>query len=75
MLKIAKERLNELYAKIHESMGLFLPIKRAGEVNFAVWEEGKEVSLETLKTVRSPKGAFFPQTENLMTFKTDGKNI
>ena len=75
MLKIAKERLNELYAKIHESMGLFLPIKRAGEVNFAVWEEGKEVSLETLKTVRSPKGAFFPQTENLMKFKTDGKNI
>ena len=30
MLKIAKERLNELYAKINESMGLFLPIKKAG---------------------------------------------
>ena len=75
MLKIAKERLNELYAKINQSMGLFLPIKRAGEVNFAVWAEGKEVSLETLKTVKSPKNAFFPQTENLMKFKTDGKNI
>ena len=46
MLKIAKERLNELYAKINESMGLYLPIKRAGEVNYAVWEEGKEVNLE-----------------------------
>ena len=75
MLKIAKERLNELYAKIDETMGLFLPIKRAGEVNFAVWGEGKEVSLETLKTVKSPKNAFFPQTENMMKFKTEGKNI
>ena len=58
MLKIAKERLNELYAKIDETMGLFIPIKRAGEVNYAVWGEGKEVSLETLKTVKSPKNAF-----------------
>ena len=75
MLKIAKERLNALYAKINESMGLFIPIKRAGEVNYAVWGEGKEVSLETLKTVKSPKNIFFPQTENMMQFKTDGKNI
>ena len=49
MFKIAKERLNELYAKINESMCLYLPIKNAGEVNYAVWGEGKEVSLETLK--------------------------
>ncbi len=75
MLKIAKERLNELYAKISESMGLFIPVKKAGEVNFAVWSEGKEVSLETLKTVKSPKNMFFPQTENMMKFKTDGKSI
>ena len=75
MLKIAKERLNDLYAKINETMGLFIPIKRAGEVNYAVWGEGKEVSLETLKTVKSPKSAFFPQTENMMRFRTDGKNI
>jgi len=75
MLKIAKERLNDLYAKIAENMGLFIPIKRAGEVNYAVWSEGKEVSLETLKTVKSPKNAFFPQTENMMKFKTEGKNL
>ena len=75
MLKIAKQNLNALYAKIDETMGLFLPIKSAGEVNFAVWSEGKEVSLETLKTVKSPKSAFFPQTENMMKFKTEGKNI
>ena len=75
MLKIAKERLNELYAKINESMGLFIPIKKAGEVNYAIWGEGKEVSLETLKTVKSPKNMFFPQSENMMKFKTEGKNL
>jgi heterodisulfide reductase subunit C len=75
MLKIAKERLNELYAKINEAMGLFIPIKKAGEVNYCVWGEGKEVSLETLKTVKSPKNMFFPQTENMMKFKTEGKNL
>lgn len=75
MLKIAKERLNDLYAKINESMGLFIPVKKAGEVNYHVWGEGKEVSLETLKTVKSPKDMFFPQTENMMKFKTEGKNL
>ena len=75
MLKIAKERLNELYAKINESMGIFIPVKKAGEVNYEVWREGKEVSLETLKTVKSPKNMFFPQTENMMKSKTEGKNI
>ena len=75
MLKIAKERLNELYAKINESMGLFIPIKKAGEVNYHIWGEGKEVSLETLKTVKSPKNMFFPQSENMMKFKTEGKNL
>ncbi len=75
MLKIAKERLNELYAQINEKMGLFIPVKRAGEVNYKVWKSGDEVSLETLKTVKSPKNMFFPQTENMMKFKTEGKNI
>ena len=75
MLRIAKEKLNALYAKISEAMGLFIPVKKAGEVNYAVWSEGKEVSLETLKTVKSPKNMFFPQTENMMKFKTEGKEI
>ena len=75
MFKIAKERLNELYAKISANMALVLPVKKAGEVNYAVWEDGKEISLETLKTVKSPKDLFFPQSENMMKFKTEGKNI
>ncbi len=75
MLKIAKSKLNDLYTKISESMGLYIPVKTAGEVDFCVYDAEKEVSLETLKTVKSPKSAFFPQTENLMKFKKEGKNI
>ncbi len=75
MLKIAKSKLNELYGKIAEKMGLFLPVKKAGEVNYAVWGEGKEVSLETLKTVKSPKNMFFPDSENLMKFRNEGKEL
>ena len=75
MLKIAKERLNDLYAKINETMGLFIPVKKAGEVNYGKYEEGAIVSIDTLKTVKSAKDFFFPQTETLMAFKTEGKNI
>ncbi len=75
MLKIAKERLNELYGKISAEMSLYLPVKKAGQVNYGAWEEGSEVSVETLKTVKSPKDLFFPQSENMMKFKTDGKSI
>ncbi len=75
MLKIAKSNLEKLYSLINENSLLYLPVKKAGEVNYHVWGEGKEVSLETLKTVRSPKSAFFPQTENMMKFKRDGNNL
>ena len=44
-------------------------------MNFAAWSEEAEVSLETLKTVKSPKDAFFPQSENLYTCVRDGKKI
>ena len=38
------------------------------------WEDGKKLS-DALNTVRSAKDFFFPQTENLMDFKVEGKNI
>ena len=31
--------------------------------------------MATLKTVKSPKDAFFPQSENLYTCEKEGKNI
>jgi ferredoxin len=65
MYKIKKSDLNALFAKIAENNGLYLPVKTAGKTNFAAWEENAQVDVDTLKTVKSPKDAFFPQSENL----------
>ena len=75
MYKIAVENLPALFRKIAADQELYLPVKVSEQVNFKAWSEDAEVSLETLKTVKSPKDAFFPQSENLYTCKKDGKNI
>ena len=45
MFKISKEKLNELYAKISAAMPLYLPLKKAGEVNYGLYEVDAEISL------------------------------
>ena len=56
-------------------MKLCLPIKKAGEVNFGYYTDGAEADIDTLKTVKSPKGVFFPQSEDMMRFRTGGGKI
>ncbi len=74
MLKIAKDNLSALYKKIAEAYALYLPVETAGQTNFGPWDEDAKVDLDTLKTVKSPKDAFFPQSENLYTCnRNDGK--
>ncbi len=74
MLKIELNKLNDLFAKISSSTDLVLPVTVAGETNFAKYEDGAEVNL-TVQTVKSAKDSFFPQAEDLMKFKTEGKKI
>ena len=50
MYKIKKEKLTELFRCIASARELYLPVKISGQVNFASWEEGDEVDLDTLKT-------------------------
>ena len=75
MYKIAKENLSALFQLIAEGKELYVPVKNGDQVNFAAWTEEAEVDLDTLKTVKSPKDAFFPQSENLYTCYRDGKKI
>ncbi len=75
MYKIAKEKLSGLFALIAEARELYLPVNTNGQTNFAAWSEEAEIDLDTLKTVKSPKDAFFPQSENLYTCVRDGKKI
>ena len=67
MYKIAKNNLADVYRIIAESYDLYLPVRNGGQTNFAAWNDEAEVDLDTLKTVKSPKDAFFPQSENLYT--------
>ena len=75
MYKIAKENLSALFRLIADSQELYLPVKTAGQVNFAAWSEEADVALDALKTVKSPKDAFFPQSEGLYTVRREGKKM
>ena len=65
MYQIQKAVLPALYAAIAAENDLFLPVKAAGQVNFGLWTENAEADIDTLKTVKSAKDLFFPQSENL----------
>ena len=74
MYKILKADLPALYAAIAGENDLFLPLKAAGQVNFGLWTESCEADIDTLKTVKSAKDIFFPQSENLYQVRRqDGK--
>ena len=75
MYKIARENLTALFQKIAAEQELYLPVRNEGQVNFGVWTEDADVDIDTLKTVKSPKDAFFPQSETLYTCVRDGKKI
>ncbi len=75
MLKISLSRLEELFAAIAEKQTLYIPSDRAdGAAEFTKWEPGKALT-QKLNTLRSAKDFFFPQTENIVDFKMEGKNI
>ena len=75
MFKISLEKIQLLFAEIAKNAKLYLPIdNNDGSATYGEWSEGVELS-NALNTTKSPKDFFFPQTEDLMRFKTEGKNI
>lgn len=74
MRKISNNSLNELFEAISKINTLYLPVDTAAGAQFEKWEDGKTLS-GALNTVRSAKDFFFPQSENLMDFKVEGKEI
>ncbi len=75
MIKCSVEKLDLIFAEIAKNMSLYLPVDRNdGKAEYTKWEEGKKLS-NALNTVKSPKDFFFPQTEDMMEFKVEGKNI
>ncbi len=75
MLKISKSKLNELFDAVSAKQALYLPVDRNdGAAEYKKYESGMTMS-SALNTVRSAKDFFFPQTENIVDFKMEGKNI
>ncbi|MBQ8896554.1 MAG: 4Fe-4S dicluster domain-containing protein [Clostridia bacterium] len=74
MLKCSYDALNGIFAKIAENAKLYLPADKDGKTDYTKWAEGVEWS-NALNTARSPKDFFFPQVEDLMKFKVEGKSI
>ena len=75
MKQIALDRLDALFAAISADQTLYIPTDDgAGQAKFARYENGMKMT-DALKTVRSAKDFFFPQTENLVDFKVEGKTI
>ena len=75
MFRIQRENLPGLYAAIAAESDLFLPVKAAGKTNYALWSPECQPDLDTLKTVKSPKDVFFPQSENLYTCQRDAGKL
>jgi len=75
MRKCSLEKINDIFAAIAKNAALYLPVDQTdGSAAYKKWEEGTVWS-NALNTVRSPKDFFFPQTEDLMRFKTEGKTV
>jgi len=69
--------LDKLFKALDNAASLYLPVDQTGSdkrAKYTKYEDGMVYS-KALNTVRSPKDFFFPQTENLVNFKVDGKNI
>ena len=75
MFKLPVEKLSALFAAVAGKEALYIPADDAsGQARYQRWHEGMEMT-HALNTVRSAKDFFFPQTENLVDFRTDGRNI
>ena len=74
MRKCSLAALDSVFEKIAENAKLYIPTDDKNGAVYKKWEKGMPLTDE-LNTVRSAKDFFFPQTENLMEFKTEGKQI
>ncbi len=74
MKKLSIQKLSDLFAAIGSEMTLYIPADEGTGAKFTPWTEGLELT-KKLNTVRSAKDLFFPQVENLVDFKTEGKQI
>ena len=74
MRKCSLNNLNALFNEIAKNATLYIPVDTDKGASYKKYQDGMVMS-NVLKTDRSAKDFFFPQSENLMEFKTEGKKI
>ena len=75
MKKIAVADIYQLFDQIKKNHTLYIPADDGiSQARFLPYMEGMKLT-EKLNTVRSAKDLFFPQIENLLKFKVQGKQI
>lgn len=75
MKKISRSQLPQLLAELNRTRRVYLPADDgSGQAKFLPYTPGMELT-DQLNTVRSAKDLFFPQVENLLKFKVQGKQI
>lgn len=74
MRKCSLSSLEAIFEKLSDAMKLYIPVDGIAGADYKAWEKGMVMS-DALNTNRSPKDFFFPQSQDLMEFKTDGTNI
>lgn len=74
MRKCSLNNLNAIFNEISKNATLYIPVDTDKGASYKKFADGMVMS-NVLKTDRSAKDFFFPQSENLMEFKTEGKKI
>jgi ferredoxin len=74
MKKIALDNIQTLFKALSKDADLYLPVDTPAGADYKKYEDGVLWS-GALNTNRSAKDFFFPQTENMVDFKVEGKNI
>ena len=75
MLRISSDKLDSLFEAIAAKQALYIPADREdGEAEYKKFEPGMKLT-SRLNTLRSAKDFFFPQTEDIVEFRMDGKKI
>ena len=74
MFKCSLDNLDKIFEIISTNSDVYLPVDTDNGCDYKKWEKGMVMS-KKLNTNRSPKDFFFPQTEDLVNFKVEGKQI
>lgn len=76
ILKCSDSSMSSAFARLSEKYSVYLPTdeKTTGGAKFSKWENSLPWS-RVQNTVKGPKDFFFPQSEDLMRFRLEGKSI